>query len=164
MNGAEEAPREPASPEEERVVAEFKARHYADWADRPLPALKGRTPRECARTAAGRRMVDLLLKDMEHREHRSPGQSFDFSTIRRNPRPRPALRIGGVTPRLPGDKSSTSGASSHIGKPVRDGADFPSRLPVNDRRDAGPGIVARGSDCRSTNSANRMHQSRGADG
>ena len=84
MNGAEKAPREPASPEEERVAAEFKARHYADWADRPLPALNGRTPRECVRTAAGRRMVDLLLKDMEHREQRVQGQPFDFSTIRRN--------------------------------------------------------------------------------
>ena len=84
MNGAEEAPREPASPEEERVVAEFKTRHYADWADRPLPGLNGRTPRECVRTAAGRRMVDLLLKDMEHREQRVQGQPFDFSTIRRD--------------------------------------------------------------------------------
>ncbi len=84
MNGAEKAPREPVSPEEERVVAEFKARHYADWADRPLPALNGRTPRECVRTAAGRRMVELLLKDMEHREQRVQGQPFDFSTIRRD--------------------------------------------------------------------------------
>ncbi len=84
MSGAEKVPREPASPEEERVVAEFKARHYADWADRPLPALKGRTPRECVRTADGRRMVELLLKDMEHREHRGSGRPFDFSTIRRD--------------------------------------------------------------------------------
>ena len=77
-------PAPPASPEEEGVVAEYKARHYADWADRPLPALNDRTPRECVRTAAGRRAVDLLLKDMEHREHRGPGRPFDFSTIRRD--------------------------------------------------------------------------------
>ena len=74
----------PASPEEEGVVAEFKARHYATWADRPLPALNDRTPRECVRTAAGRRAVDLVLKEMEHMEHRGPGRPFDFSTIRRN--------------------------------------------------------------------------------
>ncbi len=80
----ERSPRAPASPEEESVVADFKARHYADWPDRPLPALNGRTPRECARTAAGRRAVDLLLKDMEHKEHRSPGKPFDFSTVRRD--------------------------------------------------------------------------------
>ena len=84
LNSAERPPRAPATPEEETVVAEFKARHYADWTDRPLPALGDRTPRECMRTAAGRRAVDLLLKDMEHLEHRGPGQPFDFSIIRRD--------------------------------------------------------------------------------
>ena len=54
-----------------------------NWADQPLPALKNRTPRECARTATGRAEVDLLLKDMEHRERRVPGMPFDFSAIRR---------------------------------------------------------------------------------
>ncbi len=77
------APVAPASPEEERLVAELQARHYAGWIDQPLPALNRKTPRECVRTAAGRHAVDLLLKDMENREHRSPGASFDFSTIRR---------------------------------------------------------------------------------
>ena len=84
LNRAERPPRAPAVPEEESMVAELKARHYADWSDRPLPALDDRTPRECVRTAAGRRAVDLLLKDMEHLEHRSPGQPFDFSIIRRD--------------------------------------------------------------------------------
>lgn len=79
-------PQRPAapSPEEERLVAEFKAHHYADWADRPLPALNGRTPRECTKTAAGRAEVDLLLKDMENGESRAPGTPFDFSGIRRD--------------------------------------------------------------------------------
>ena len=76
-------PPAPPSPEEERLVAEFKARHYADWADVPLPALGDRTPRECAQTAAGRAEVDLLLKDMENMECRTPGTPFDFSDIRR---------------------------------------------------------------------------------
>ena len=74
----------PASPEQEALLAEFKARHYADWPDRPLPALDNRTPRECVRSVAGRRQVDLLLKNMEHAEHRGPGKPFDFSTIRRD--------------------------------------------------------------------------------
>ena len=73
----------PASPEQEELVAEFQARHYAVWLDQPLPALNHRTPRECVWTAAGRAEVDLLLKDMEHREQRAPGVPFDFSTIRR---------------------------------------------------------------------------------
>jgi len=76
----------PPSPKEERLNAEYKARHYAEWPDMPLPALNGRTPRECAKTAAGRREVDLLLKHMEHMEHMehqaSWGRPFDFSVVR----------------------------------------------------------------------------------
>ena len=72
------------SPDGERLVAEFKARHYAGWPDQPLPALNKRTPRECVGTAAGRRQVDLLLKDIEHTEQRGPGVPFDVSAIRRD--------------------------------------------------------------------------------
>ncbi len=75
-------PAEP-SPEDEQLVLEFKAHHYADWADRPLPALNNRTPREYVKTRAGRAEVDVLLKDMENRESRAPGRAFDFSEIRR---------------------------------------------------------------------------------
>ena len=76
-------PPPPSSPEQEHLVAAFKKRHYADWVDRPLPALNEKTPRECVRTAAGRAAVDLLLKDMEHMEQRAPGAPFDFTAIRR---------------------------------------------------------------------------------
>ncbi len=75
---------EPPLPEAEELLLEFKQRHYADWADQPLPALDGRTPREAARTAGGRATVDLVLRDMENREQRSAGRAaFDFSEIRR---------------------------------------------------------------------------------
>ena len=79
-----EAPSLPApSPEDERFAAEHKARHYAEWPDLPLPALGQETPREFARTAAGRREVDLLLKHMENMEQRAGGAApFDFSIIR----------------------------------------------------------------------------------
>ena len=84
--GHPEGPRpKPASltPDEERLAAEFKAGHYAEWPDIPVPALGDRTPRECARSAAGRREVDLLLKQMEHMEERaSYGKPFDFSILR----------------------------------------------------------------------------------
>ena len=76
-------PPSPASPEQQRLVAEFKERHYAAWLDQPLPALNQKTPRQCVGTAAGRAAVDLLLKDMEHMEQRAPGASFDFTAIRR---------------------------------------------------------------------------------
>ncbi len=66
------------------LIRQLKARHYADWADQPLPALGGKTPRAAVRHADGRAAVDVLLKDMEHLEQRSPGESaFGFSRIRR---------------------------------------------------------------------------------
>ena len=55
----------------------------------PLSALNGRTPRECVKTAAGRREVDLLLKHMEHQA--SLGRPLDFSVVREE--------LGVATPR-----------------------------------------------------------------
>ena len=75
---------EPPSPEEQQLLLDYKARHYADWLDQPLPALDGKTPRETARTKQGRASVDGLLKDMENSEQRwQSNAAFDFSTIRR---------------------------------------------------------------------------------
>jgi len=74
----------PPPPEALQILRAFKARHYADWADQPLPALAGRTPRDAIRTARGRKEVELLLKDMENHEARlAPGEEFDFGMIRR---------------------------------------------------------------------------------
>jgi hypothetical protein len=50
----------------------------------PLPALDGQTPREVARTAKGRRKLDLLLRDIENRErHLADDEAFDFGELRR---------------------------------------------------------------------------------
>ncbi len=76
-------PPKPLTPVEAQALAEFKEHHYANWLDRPLPGLNQRTPRECARTAAGRAELDLLVKDMENMEGRVEGPRFDFSGIRR---------------------------------------------------------------------------------
>jgi hypothetical protein len=74
----------PSSPELEQLVLDHKRRHYADWVDQPLPALGGHTPRQAARTAAGRAAVDALMKDMESHEQRAtPRAAFDFSPLRR---------------------------------------------------------------------------------
>lgn len=78
-------PDQPAerSPELERLELEFKQRHYADWADTPLPALQGRTPREAVRSPDGRQQVDTLLKTMANQESRHKGQwAYDFSGLR----------------------------------------------------------------------------------
>jgi hypothetical protein len=61
----------------------MKAKHYADWVDVPLPALRGKTPREAVGTKAGKEQVDLLLRDCEYHESRlSEAERFDFSSIR----------------------------------------------------------------------------------
>lgn len=71
------------APELEQLELEYKQRHYADWADVPLPALQGKTPREAVRTPAGRQQVDTLLKTMANQEARHKGQwAFDFSGLR----------------------------------------------------------------------------------
>jgi len=67
------------------LVRAFKHRHYRDWADQPVPALQGKTPREAIRTAQGRAVVDVLLRDFENHEQRAPPEArFDFGEVRKD--------------------------------------------------------------------------------
>ncbi|HEX9887387.1 MAG TPA: SEC-C metal-binding domain-containing protein [Longimicrobiales bacterium] len=85
---AEEAARGPSRrppgsdlpPEDEAaIMQQVLDRHYRNWPDDPLPALRGRTARECVRTAAGREEVAELLASMEALEARKPPvQRYDF--------------------------------------------------------------------------------------
>jgi hypothetical protein len=72
----------PPPPEAQQFLLELRRRHYEGWADEPIPALGGRTPREAARSTAGREAVDTLLKEMENHEQRAAG-GFDFTVLRR---------------------------------------------------------------------------------
>jgi hypothetical protein len=75
---------ETENPELQHIAREFKERHYATWPDHPLPALGGKTPRQAMRTAAGRLMVDALIKDLENLESKGPEESrFDCNILRR---------------------------------------------------------------------------------
>ncbi|MFP2930147.1 hypothetical protein ACLESO_34120 [Pyxidicoccus sp. 3LG] len=75
--------REVVLPEVLEQVRMLKQRHYEGWADSALPALKGKTPRQAVRSAAGRREVDTLLKEMEHLDAGLPdGERVDFSSLR----------------------------------------------------------------------------------
>jgi hypothetical protein len=74
---------EPADPEMIAALRAFKARHYAGWLDAPLPLLNGKTPREAVRTEAGRRRVDVLLKQLEHGEALLPEEErTDLAPLR----------------------------------------------------------------------------------
>ena len=66
------------------VIREVKEEHYRKWVDLPIPALGGLTQREAARRAKSRRELEVLLREVEHRESRLPAaERFDFGSIRR---------------------------------------------------------------------------------
>jgi hypothetical protein len=48
-------------------LAEFMQRHWENWLDERIPALKNQTPRQAARTEAGRERLEALLMDFEWR-------------------------------------------------------------------------------------------------
>ncbi len=80
----EDAEPEPLPAEARAAVRTFKATHWRDWIDQPIPALDGLTPRAAAATPEGRRKVALLLKDAEYHEgHLDPADRFDFTPIRK---------------------------------------------------------------------------------
>ena len=66
------------------AVLSFKRKHYAEWADIPVPALGNVTPREAARSKDGRRRLAALLEEMEFLESRGdPETAYDFGELRR---------------------------------------------------------------------------------
>ena len=74
-------------PELEReLTLKYYAEHYARWPDEKLPALKGKTPREAVKTAAGKRAVDDLIRMMENgaeRDRKTGRPAFDFKPLRK---------------------------------------------------------------------------------
>ena len=52
-------------PEVQAMLERMSRQHWATWPDVPLPALRGRTPRQAARTAAGRERLEALLLEFE---------------------------------------------------------------------------------------------------
>jgi SEC-C motif/Protein of unknown function (DUF2384) len=84
----ERRPAEPARKTDEippevqaELVGAYYDKHYRGWVDTPLPALRGQTPREAARSTAGRPRVVALLKDMESlsaRQRLEGHPAYDF--------------------------------------------------------------------------------------
>ena len=52
----------------------FIKRHYANWADEPIPALKGRTPRQAMQSESGLERVKGLLRSYEDGEAQQAAQ------------------------------------------------------------------------------------------
>jgi hypothetical protein len=67
-----------------QIIGPYMQRHIESWIDEPLPALKGKTPRQAVKTRAGRAKVVSMLKDQENSMQRQPGcELVDFSVVYR---------------------------------------------------------------------------------
>ncbi len=81
--GKRGAPSALKAPEALEIVREMKERHYKSWPDAPLPALRGKSPKEAVKTPKGRSEVTALLKDLENHERRTDKDApYDFSRLR----------------------------------------------------------------------------------
>jgi len=68
------------------IIQEFLGKHYSTWPDHALPALRGKTPRQAMKSAAGRKEVDGLLRLIENGEERKRKNGdpfYDVSRLRR---------------------------------------------------------------------------------
>ena len=64
-----------------QITREYMDRHYRETLDAPVPALGGKSPRQAARTPAGRKKVIEWLKLIENRSGRNTGTpiaEYDF--------------------------------------------------------------------------------------
>lgn len=58
------------SDEDRRVYSLFLENHYRKWLDKPIPSLRGMTPREASKTGEGRALLEETLKTLENNELR----------------------------------------------------------------------------------------------
>lgn len=67
-----------------QILGPLMQQHLASWIDAQLPALGGKTPRQAAKTKAGRAKVIALLKHQESSWQRQPGAAaVSFATVYR---------------------------------------------------------------------------------
>lgn len=75
-----------APPEAQAFLREHLNRHYEKWVDESLPALGGQTPRQAAKTPAGRKKLTDLLRTMEFGDRHLSDESalkYDWNQLRR---------------------------------------------------------------------------------
>jgi len=72
-----------ASPELRAVEEDMRRQEWADWLDTRVPALGNRTPRQAARTVAGRERLEALLDRFEREAEHGPADlATHLATIR----------------------------------------------------------------------------------
>ena len=71
------------SPEVQAMLTHMNAEHWRTWPDTPLPALRGATPRQAAKTPGGRELLEVLLLDFSARDDTSTVMRPDVAALRR---------------------------------------------------------------------------------
>jgi hypothetical protein len=71
------------APEMEEMIREMAERHWREWVETPVPALKDQTPREAAKTEKGRERLNALLLQFEYRGREPQPFDPDVDALRR---------------------------------------------------------------------------------
>ena len=72
----------PTPSTQRRIQASLEA-HYGEWLNRSLPALRGKTPQQAARTPQGRAQLASVLRDLAWKEARkAPWQRYGADRLR----------------------------------------------------------------------------------
>ncbi|MBK6734331.1 MAG: SEC-C domain-containing protein [bacterium] len=72
------------SPEARALMEKLARQHWAAWPDKSLPALRGDTPRQAARTPAGRERLEALLLEFAGRIEQTGVPGPDLDALRRD--------------------------------------------------------------------------------
>lgn len=70
------------SPEVQAMLKDMSEKHWRDWLDTSIPALKDHTPREAVKTAIGKERLEALLWDLEGRSESLQSFAPDIKAIR----------------------------------------------------------------------------------
>jgi hypothetical protein len=74
-----------AMPEVQALMKDMAKKHWSDWMNEPVPLLMGKTPRQAAKTGAGRERLEALLVDFERSAAETDNNAFapDVTALRR---------------------------------------------------------------------------------
>jgi len=74
-----------ALPEVQALMEDMAKEHWNEWLNNPVPALMGKTPRQAAKTGAGRERLEALLVDFERSaaETDNPAFALNVTELRR---------------------------------------------------------------------------------
>lgn len=63
-------------------MKEMMEKHWADWPDTSLPALRGMTPRKAAKHPEGRELLESLLMEFDLRNQEQDDEFLRVDTVK----------------------------------------------------------------------------------